>query len=114
MSACVCVSEGGGGGGTAQRTQSKHTCISVSTSEMSVNAIPAHDSNILLSLITHVPLATPTSWSSETATAGRKSTYLVREGGRERRREEGREGCGDKEGGHPAMMIRCRLVPPTV
>ena len=38
--------------------------------------LPAHDSNMVFSLVKHVAMATPSSLSSETDTAGGKSTYL--------------------------------------
>ena len=57
--------------------------------------LPAQESKEVFSLTRHVPLATPSSVSSATLQAGRKSTYL--EGGREGG-EGGREG-GGREGG---------------
>ena len=40
--------------------------------------LPAHDSNMVFSLVKHVAMATPSSLSSETDTAGGKSTYLYK------------------------------------
>ena len=66
--------------------------------------LPAHDNNMVFSLVTQVATATPSLLSSVTEIAGGKSTYLVERGEREGEGKGGWErekedGEGEREGG---------------